>query len=165
LFSSRGKRCLIKALWGWSTFGNSNLINARSETVEKKSVFARAFANGRCLVPADGFFEWKKENRERRPFFFQPATEEPLLFAGLVEQTPGELPKFVILTTEANDVVRPIHSRMPVIIPPDRIDEWFENPKPGIFLPYPKEKIIGFEVSKKVNFCQNQGADCIQKLQ
>ena len=105
------------------------LINARAETVATASAFRKAFAKRRCLVPGDGFYEWKKVGKEKRPYLIAMADGEPFTFAGLWENwkdpSSGEwIRTFTIITTEANDLVRELHDRMPVVIGPDERDFW-----------------------------------------
>jgi len=106
-------------LWAKDPSIGSRLINARSETVREKPSFARAFLKRRCLVPADGFYEWRKEPRGTRPFLIRFRDRRTFAFAGLWERWEGgeePLETFTILTTRANSLVAPIHPRMPVIL-------------------------------------------------
>jgi putative SOS response-associated peptidase YedK len=105
-------------------------FNARAETVHEKPSFRAAFRHRRCLIPADGFYEWKREGKRKVPHVIT-LTDAPMVFAGLWEtwSGPGEeiLQSCTILTTEANDAVRPIHDRMPVILRPDDWDLWMDR--------------------------------------
>jgi len=123
------------------------LIDARSETVQEKPSFREAFKRRRCIIPADGFYEWQRAGGKRLPFFFQMKDERPFGFAGLWErwQGAGEEPveSCTILTTEANEVLRPVHDQMPVILHPDDYEMWLEADERKIDLikeflqPYP----------------------------
>ncbi|MFO7568958.1 MAG: SOS response-associated peptidase [Smithellaceae bacterium] len=140
-------------LWGLIPFWakdpsiGGRLINARAETIAQKPSFKNAFAHRRCLIPADGFYEWKTEGKKKTPYEFFLKSQKPFTFAGLYERWIGPNSKPVdtctILTTEANDVVRPVHDRMPVIIPEDQQTVWLDNDikdaakLQGILKPYP----------------------------
>jgi putative SOS response-associated peptidase YedK len=106
------------------------VINARAETLPGKSAFREAFRHRRCLVPASGFYEWRREVRKRLPFFFTPADPAaPLVLAGIWEggsERIGRPGAFAIITTEANAEARPVHERMPVILPPAAWRDWLD---------------------------------------
>src|SRR5579864_5897314 len=131
-----GKRQFALVRWGllpsWvkdpRTF--SLLINARGETVLEKPAFRAAMKRRRCLIPADGFYEWQAEGGRKRPFFIHAKTGAPLAFAGLWETWTGpngeELETAAIVTTRANSTLAPIHERMPVIVPPEAFDLWLD---------------------------------------
>src|SRR5690606_15346293 len=101
----------------------ARLINARAETAAEKPSFRSAMKARRCLVPVDGFYEWEKVGDGKQPYFIRAANDAPLALAGLWEHwtsADGEsIQTFTILTTEANDLIRPIHERMPAILPPE----------------------------------------------
>jgi len=147
------------------------LINARSETVAEKPSFREAFRRRRCIIPADGFFEWEKEGKKKLPHRFRRPDGRPFAFAGLWEHRdrPGEgsLETCTILTTIANDVVRKLHERMPVILIPERVNAWL---KPGplkdpeaFFAPAPDDFLIGERVSEIVNSPRVDDPRCIAK--
>lgn len=102
------------------------LINARSESVEERPAFRDSFRRRRCLVLADGFYEWKALERGKQPYRIVLETGEPFAFAGIWEETP-EARRFVILTTAADPVTAPIHDRMPVILSRDLQDRWLDE--------------------------------------
>lgn len=107
----------------------TRLINARSETVQEKPSFRSAFKRRRCLIPADGFYEWQKlDNKTKQPFWIHRNDEQPFVFAGLWErrERPGEEPleTCTILTTSANDLLKPLHERMPVIFSREQMKDW-----------------------------------------
>jgi len=112
----------------------SSLINARCETVADKPAFRSAYRSRRCLVPASGFYEWKKsDGGTKQPYFIYREDQRPIAMAGLwenwtdpVSSIPVET--FTILTTVASEAIRPLHDRMPVIIPPEHFDEWLQSP-------------------------------------
>lgn len=108
-------------------------INARSETVASNNLFRYAFSNRRCIIPADGFFEWKRVDGGKQPFFIHRTDEKPIAFAGIWERWTdpnGELEtpldSCAIITTSANEVVSNIHDRMPVVLEPENWDAWLD---------------------------------------
>ena len=127
-------RELLPAKWGlvnsWAKDAKraAAQINARAETLESRPAFKSAFAERRCVVPADGFFEWTGPKTARQPLWFHRPDGGLLLFAGLYEYwqpTPGEWERtFTIVTTEANKLMEPVHDRMPVILADDAVDAW-----------------------------------------
>ncbi|MDE2127190.1 MAG: SOS response-associated peptidase [Armatimonadetes bacterium] len=130
-----GHNILEPARWGvvpaWlrERAGASQLINARSETAAEKPTFAAAFRQRRCIVPADGFYEWQKLDSRKQPFYFSKAEGGLLSLAGLWEapQTQGEPPCCVILTTDANELMRPVHNRMPVVLTRQARSIWLDT--------------------------------------
>jgi putative SOS response-associated peptidase YedK len=156
------KRVVVPAKWGF-TDGGKPLINARSETARDKPSFRDAFARRRCVVPADGFFEWRGGKNDRRPIWFHPPDGGLMAFAGLWE--PGLLgapPQFTILTTEANALVAPVHDRMPVILPPACIGEWLGAPRTDLLVPAPDGALVATAVSNHVNSVQNDDPRCLE---
>lgn len=144
------------------------LINARSETVDHLPAFRSAFIKRRCLVPADGFFEWKAERKTKRPHHFT-LKGGLFAFAGLWERWEGEqgvVESVAILTTEANDLVRPCHDRMPVILPAEARDLWLEpradtTALRALLRPYPPSEMAVREVSRAVGSPGNEGPQCL----
>ncbi len=144
------------------SIGN-RMINARGETASQKPSFRNAFKKRRLLIPATGFFEWKKENGRKQPFYICRKDGRPFSLAGLWERwEKGEAPleTCTILTTEPNELVAAMHNRMPVIIPEKAIEYWLHSP-PGSSLnsllkPYPAEELTAYKVSRMVN---NPAAD------
>ena len=133
-YSPEGKRVLHLLKWGlvphWAkdpSIGNK-LINARSESLAEKPSFRDAYQKRRCLIPADGFYEWKTEGKTKQAYYFSLRSGEPLALAGLWEawRAPdGNILRTVcIITTEANAVMKPIHDRMPVVVKPEDWDKW-----------------------------------------
>lgn len=171
-------------LWGlipsWAKDASigQKMINARAETVTEKPSYRAAFKRRRCLVPASGFYEWKKGASGKTPHFITTADEKPFAIAGLWEtwQGPdgGELSTCTLLTTEANELMRNLHDRMPVIIAPDAYAMWLgsgrEDP-PDVLAnvrhllhPYPAEQMQMWPVSTRVNNVRNEGEACIEPL-
>ncbi|MFQ5433740.1 MAG: SOS response-associated peptidase [Anaerolineae bacterium] len=159
--------------WAKEPKMGSRLINARSETVAEKPSFRAAFKRRRCLIPASGFYEWQKVNGRKQPMFIQAEDGRPLAFAGLWEfWQSGDgsvIESCTILTTRPNELMAPIHNRMPVIIAADDFDDWLHpgpNPEMGLHLlrPYPAEKMTAYPVSTHVNSPRNDDAVCIEPL-
>lgn len=135
-------------------------INARAETIDKTPAFRHAFQKRRCLIPADGFYEWRKTRPPKAPFHIGLKNELPFCFAGLWEawQDPatGEwLRSCSIITTEANDLVAQIHDRMPVILRETDFSAWLsgtsEPDLKSLLRPYPSEEMQMWEISSLVN--------------
>lgn len=141
------------------------LINARSETAHQLSTFREAFAKRRCIQFADGFYEWKRVIPTRpQPYYFHHADDCLLLLAGLWE--PGEPPTCVVLTTEANTLMQPVHNRMPVLLDPESARLWLQpetHPETlkAILQPCPSRDLRCHPVSERVNRANNEGADLI----
>ena len=150
------------------------MINARSETVAEKPAFRSAFKKKRCLVIADGFYEWRTEGKRKFPMYIRLKSKEPFGFAGLynVWKAPdgNQLCTCTIITTEANEAVKQIHDRMPVILPRDKEDIWVDPATQdkgtlvGILKPYPAEEMEAYEVSTKVNFPQHNTSANLKPL-
>lgn len=159
--------------WAKDASIGARLINARSETVEQKPSFRDAFKRRRCVIPADGFYEWKREGDRKQPFFFRLRDDRPFGFAGLWDRWEGEggqvINSCTILTTEANGVLRPVHDRMPVILHPDDYELWLgaEARELGLvkemLRPYPAEEMVGYPVGTGVNSPSNQGAGLLER--
>jgi putative SOS response-associated peptidase YedK len=157
---------IVRAAWGfvpaWAD-GRSDikpLINARAETAATKPFFRTAFKSHRCLVLADGFYEWRRTKEGKRPYRIALKTEAPFAFAGLwstIHDANGQVhPTFAILTTEANELVAHIHNRMPVILRPEDEVRWLEQELPvaaaqELLAPFPAGLMTAYEVSAKVN--------------
>jgi len=122
--SDRAERGWSEQAWGLPGAKGIH-INARSETVAELPRFRDLFADprSRCLVPADGYFEWRKEGKIRQPYYFTLQDQRPFCFAGLAEQAPSG-PSFLILTTAANESTQNVHHRMPVILPEEQYNRW-----------------------------------------
>lgn len=149
----------------------NRMINAVSETAASKPAFRSAFRRRRCLVLADGFFEWRKEGKQRTPLYFTRKSGDPMAFAGLWEnwQSPdgGWIRSCAILTTAANSVIEPVHNRMPVILSDETLPLWLDplTETPGnlepLLIPAPPELLDVREVSPVVNNVRSEGPDCI----
>ncbi|MDD5460336.1 MAG: SOS response-associated peptidase [Methylococcales bacterium] len=178
-----GKRSFALARWGliphWAKdmkIGYS-MINARAETVADKPAFRAAFRYRRCLIPANGFYEWQviPGSKNKQPWFVTLKDRESMAFAGLWERWRSpegeELESCTIIVTEANGLMRPIHDRMPVILAPADWDAWLGlEDKDAEYLqnllkPYPTEKLKAWPVSTKVNNPRDDSVECIEKFE
>jgi putative SOS response-associated peptidase YedK len=148
------------------------LLNARSETAASKPAFRTALRRRRCLLPADGFYEWLRKGKTKQPFCFRLEGDGPFTFAGLWESWEGPaglLETCTILTTEANELVRPLHERMPVILPRERHAEWLDPSvqEPGrlapLLRPYPADRMHSFPVSTYVSNPRHEGPRCLEQ--
>ncbi|HSR56021.1 MAG TPA: SOS response-associated peptidase [Alphaproteobacteria bacterium] len=180
--AGRNGRELVPMRWGlvpsWSKGPDArySMINARAETVASKPAYRGPFRHQRCLVPANGFYEWKAGTDGKQPYFITLTTGEPFAFAGLWDQwmSPdgSEMESFTIIVTAANDVVRPIHDRMPVILGPDTYESWLgeagapSRTKLAILLrPYPAERMRAYPVSRAVNSPANDSAELLEPVE
>ncbi|MSP59537.1 MAG: SOS response-associated peptidase [Myxococcales bacterium] len=157
-----GRRRLIPAAWGIA--GGPRLplvINARAETVAEKPLFRDAFRRRRCVVPADGFFEWIGPPKDRRPIWFHAQGGGLLLFAGLYDETEAGARTFAVITTDANAIVAPVHNRMPALLDREEVREWLTLPARELLVPAPPERLIGREVSRRVNSAENDDPACL----
>ncbi len=157
--------------WAKDPAIGNRLINARAETLAVKPSFRYAFAKRRCLVVADGFFEWRPEGKRKVPVYISLKSKKPFGIAGLYDtwKSPdgNELRTCTIITTDANDLVRPFHDRMPVILPGDVEDRWL-NPAEAscekllsCLKPYPSGEMTAYDVSPVVNDTRHDAPDCI----
>ena len=158
--------------WAKDAKIGNKLINARSETIDEKPSFRNAFKNRRCLIIADGFYEWKKVEDGKIPFYIRLKDKRPFAFAGLWEvwtnPEDGEtVHSCTIITCESNELMAKFHHRMPVILPPEKYDEWLDvsvyDPEKlkAMLVPYPSEKMEAYEVSKEVNSPRNDSKELI----
>ena len=177
---SEGRRSFALVRWGlmppWvkdpRTF--SLLINARGESVLDKPAFRNAMRRRRCLVPADGFYEWKADGARKRPYFIRPVAGGPIAFAGLWECWTGpngeEVETACVVTTAANRSLRPLHDRMPVVIPPAAFDLWLDcanveaETAAALIAPAPETFFSAHEVATAVNRTANDTPDLIAPL-
>jgi putative SOS response-associated peptidase YedK len=140
------------------------MINARAETVAEKPAFRGAFRRRRCLVPADGFYEWRSEGRRKQPYRIRLKSGTTFAFAGLWEhrEAPegapgGAIESFTIIVTDANALLRPIHDRMPVILNPSDHDAWLDtraaapDEAKALLKPFPADEMEIYAVSTRVN--------------
>lgn len=179
---NNGENKLDFFVWGLIPFWaddpkiGSRMINARSETLAEKPSFRNAYKRRRCLVLADGFYEWQQRSKDmpKVPHFVRLKSGAPFGFAGLWERwesTDGsEIFSCTIITTKPNELVKPIHNRMPVILPEDAYDLWLDPDEKGpeqlnhLLGPYPAERMDAYPVSRAVNNPANDSPECILSL-
>ncbi len=160
--------------WAKNASIGSRMINARAETVAEKPAFRDALRRRRCLVLADGFYEWQRTGTGKRPMRIVLRTGEPFAFAGLWsswrDPEGNSISSCAIITTTANDLLRPIHDRMPVILPKDMEDFWLDGslddpvPLGGVLIPYPDDAMEAYEVSTLVNSFGNDSPEVIAPM-
>ena len=175
-----GEKELTFLVWGlipsWAkdpSIGNK-LINARAETLAQKPAFRAAFRRRRCLIPADGFYEWKKTGAGKQPYFIARKDGRPMAIAGLWERWEAPdgsvIESFTLITTEPNELVRPLHNRMPAILPEDAFDSWLDPDADLHHLsellrsPYPADLLRAWPVSPLVNSPAHDDPSLIEPL-
>lgn len=175
-----GKNQMDYYLWGlipsWAkdpAMGN-RMINARSETLAEKPSFRSAFRRRRCLVLADGFYEWRKDGARKTPMYIKLSSGRPFAFAGLWESwySPdgSNILSCTIITTQPNALMEPIHNRMPVILSPEAYPLWLAPgeqdtaPMSALLAPYPPTQMTAYPVSTLVNSPANDSPRCIAPL-
>jgi putative SOS response-associated peptidase YedK len=158
--------------WAKDPAIGNRMINARAESVAEKPAFRAAFKARRCLVPADGFYEWQRAGKRKQPFYIRRKDRAPFAFAGLYERwhdraESESLETFAIITTEPNSLMAPIHNRMPVIIPEEAYDRWLdpeETGDPDLLVPYPEEELTAYPISTWVNSPAHDDERCIEPV-
>jgi putative SOS response-associated peptidase YedK len=170
---------LVTMRWGLIPFwakdeaiGNK-LINARAETIQEKASFRTPFKRKRCLIVADGFYEWQKRGGEKQPFYIRLKSGKPFAFAGLYDvwESPDQsVTSCTIITTEANELMQPLHERMPVMLSEKAGDFWIAptQSEPQALLdllkPYDAELMEAYAVSKGVNSPRNNSQNCVKPV-
>jgi len=160
--------------WAKDATAGSRMINARVETAAEKPAFQDALSRRRCLVPADGFYEWNRFGRDRQPYCFEGEGRKPFAFAGLWDrwQMPGgiALETFTILTTTPNSLLSDVRDRMPVILPPENYDLWL-NPQlrnveriQPLLKPYDANQMRRYAVSTRINNVGNDDRQCSEPV-
>ena len=155
--------------WAKNASIGSRMINARAETVAEKPAFRDALRRRRCLVLADGFYEWQRVGKNKRPMRIVMGSGEPFAFAGLWETWKNSegtvIPSCTIITTTPNDLLKPIHNRMPVILSKEVEGFWLDDnvddpaALTSVLTPYPDDAMEAFEVSSLVNSATNDGPE------
>ena len=150
------------------------MINARAETVAEKPSFRKAFARQRCLVLADGFYEWKREGKSKQPYYIHFRDNRPFAFAGLWERWDkgGETPleSCALITTGPNELMKPIHDRMPVILDPQHYPLWLDSDEHDraallpLLQPFSEEDMEAYPVSTLVNNPRSNSPQCVEPL-
>jgi putative SOS response-associated peptidase YedK len=171
-------REVLPAKWGlvnsWAHDAKraAKQINARAESIATNPAFRDAFTKRRCVVPADGFFDWIGAGKTRQPIWFHRPDGKLLLLAGLYESwhpTPDSWQRtFTIITTTPNDVVSPVHDRMPVILSGDDVDYWLDPREEdteslkALLAPAPEDVLVKLSVSQRVNSVKNDDPSCLE---
>jgi len=160
--------------WAKGPEFGARTINARAETADRKPAFRDSFRVRRCLIPASGFYEWKKLPRGKQPYFFRLARAMPLAFAGMwdrwVAPSGDVVESCTIITTRPNSLTKLVHDRMPAIVDPEDQDRWLESAPQdksqlaGILRPYPASRMAGYPVSSAVNKPGNEMPDLIEPI-
>ena len=173
---AKGERTVSRVRWGliphWMKGKPKTApINARAETAMTGGMFRQAFERRRCLVPADGFYEWQGKTPPKQPYYIRMKDDALFAFAGLWERwTPEEgaepVDTFAILTTSPNGLMRPIHDRMPVIIPKNDYARWLDRGKPAadvadLLKPFDAAPMEAQPVGRHVNSPKNDGPECV----
>lgn len=149
------------------------MINARGETVDEKASFKHALKQRRCLILADGFYEWSKEGKQKQPYRFVMKNKEPFAFAGLWEnwnKNGKNINSCTIITTRPNDVTEKVHDRMPVILPEDSHEMWLDSSitqtdqLKKLLVPYDADLMETYPVSTQINSAKNEGKNLILPL-
>ena len=158
--------------WAKTASIGSRMINARAETVAQRPAFRDAFRKRRCLVLADGFYEWQRAGSVRKPMRIIMESGEPFAFAGLWamwrDSEGNRIPSCTVITTEANDLLRPIHHRMPVILPREMEEFWLDRDVQDVAVlenaltAYPSELMQTYQVSTLVNSARNNGPQVVE---
>ncbi|MDA8417177.1 MAG: SOS response-associated peptidase [Betaproteobacteria bacterium] len=161
--------------WAKDTKIGTSLINARSETVAEKPSFRHAIKKNRCIIPATGFFEWLPCGNNKQPFYIHMSDDGVMALAGIWEhwQSPdneNSIETFSILTTTSNELIAPLHERMPVILRKVDYDLWLNNTMQDptelqhLYQPIPSEQLDMYPVSERMNSPRFTGADCIERI-
>jgi putative SOS response-associated peptidase YedK len=155
------------------SIGNG-MINARAETLTELASFKLLVDRRRCIIPADGFYEWRKEGKRKVPMWVYLKTKEPFAFAGLWDEwrkpDGKKVESFTIITTEPNDLIEPIHNRMPVILQPEDEEQWLDASRTSfakarsLLKSLPADLMDAHDVSTIVNSAKYDGPDCIRPV-
>ena len=165
--------------WAKDPSIGNRMINARAETLSSRNAYKRALVRHRCIIPADAFYEWQirelEGKRQKAPYVIRHRDGSPLAFAGLWEvwhdAEDQPLRTCVIITTEANRLLAPIHDRMPVVLPPDAWDEWLDPENQDVtrlqklLVPAPAKEFEAYEISTLVNNVRHEGPDLIEPIE
>ena len=170
----RDGRHLDMYRWGlvpmWAKeIGKFSTFNARAETVDTTPAYRGPFRHHRCLIPADGYYEWQQVGKGKQPWYIHAADGQPMAFAGLFDIWQEELRSATIIVTDAGAKTKPIHDRMPVILPPDAWAAWLapETSKKALLemlQPASDGAVVTYQVSTWVNKPSNDGLECLEHL-
>lgn len=165
---------LTNLVWGlipsWS-MDAKGFINARSETLELKPSFSDSFQKRRCLIQADGFYEWKRSGRAKQAYYIQLSNQASFSFAGIWDRwgTREPVSSCAIITTTANGILKPLHDRMPVILKPEQYEAWLDPKAPPALLkqllsPLPDADTFCYPVSSAVNDVKNDSPELVRRV-
>jgi putative SOS response-associated peptidase YedK len=160
--------------WSQGPDNRYSMINARAETLASKPAYRRPFKSRRCLIPADGFFEWQRVASGKQPYYIGVGGQQPFAMAGLWESWKGadgeRIESCAIITTEANPLLAQIHNRMPVILEPEGCGIWLDHGQAdteavkALLQPFAVERMFAHPVSTRVNSPANNDAACVEPL-
>jgi putative SOS response-associated peptidase YedK len=171
-----GERKVATFKWGlipsWSKDAKG-FINARAETLLEKPSFTESFQSRRCLIPADGFYEWKRQGKSKQPYFFQMKDEAPFAFAGIWDRWRGSgipITSCAIITTSPNELLATIHDRMPVILDDEAQERWLGSDARSaelqkLLVPFPESRMKSFTVSSRVNGASADDAELVAEVE
>jgi putative SOS response-associated peptidase YedK len=176
IMPDENERVIVTARWGLiPSFSNEpkGIINARSETLDQKPSFSESFERRRCLIPADGFYEWKRGGKSKQPYYFQLKDGAPFYFAGIWDQWrrgDESITSCAIITTTPNELLETIHDRMPVILPVEAQEAWLRNDTAPMELlsflnPFPATAMKSFPVSQQVNHAQAEDPQLVEPVE
>jgi putative SOS response-associated peptidase YedK len=174
-----GRRVLTPLLWGLVSYWDEDPkkavkpINARSESATTRPMFRKLMEIHRCVVPVDGFYEWRTTPAGKLPYYIRLAEDAPMLLAGLWDRwqrgDAQAIESFTILTTPANASIATLHDRMPAIIAVSDLSRWLDARDPAaaeeLLKPFPMERLRGYPVSRRVSSATNEGADLIEPVE
>ena len=159
--------------WSKEPGGKRPLINARAEGIEAKPSFRGPVRHRRCIVPASGFYEWRREGTGKQPYFVRPAEDEVFALAAIWDHWEGKqgevIESVVIITTSANELMQPIHDRMPVILEEEEVAGWIEPATKlekalAMLKPCSSAMMLAYSVSSLVNSARHDGPECIARV-
>ncbi|HEX3265775.1 MAG TPA: SOS response-associated peptidase [Candidatus Limnocylindrales bacterium] len=164
--------------WADSPNTGNRMFNARAETLDRNPAFRYAFSKRRCLVPADAYYEWKRAGKVRQPYAIKRPDDRPIALAGLwagwKDPDTGEVIRsFTVITTSANEMMSPVHNRMPVMIPEEDWDKWLDPSRlegealaelKGLLVPSEEDWLEMYPVSRRVNDVRNDGPDLVEEI-
>ncbi|HEY8668521.1 MAG TPA: SOS response-associated peptidase [Tepidisphaeraceae bacterium] len=161
--------------WAKDPSIGSKMINARAETLAQKPAFRQALARRRCLIPADGFYEWKKRGKTKIPMLIRMKSHRPFMFAGLWEvwrdANGNKLPTCTVITTAPNELMKEIHDRMPAVLRPEVYEKWLSTEEKvpaelqSLLEPFPADAMEAIPVSTAVNSPRNDSPECIEAIE
>ena len=162
--------------WGLIPFWSKEpkgIINARVETIDEKPSFKESFEKRRCLIVADGFYEWERNGKISQPYYFQMKDEAPFAFAGIWDRWHSDdrsITSCAIVTTTANDLLSKIHTRMPVILRPESYDLWLREDSRAadlkdLLIPFPSDQMMSYAVSYDVNDAKVDDQSLLRKVE